>query len=161
MNITKLTAIITGIILITGIAVPLDAFADVISPKKQLELNIVKSKVSCKQGFFKVIKDSDDTPACVKLASVEKLVEKGWAKPVDTKLITEAKQATRTALGEIKNTLTVRQVGDSGRLDTTPLTNGYNFIFEVYFGSTILIKISKTRNSNIIPWGLVSPNYCA
>ncbi len=154
MTLTKLTAIITGIILITGIAVPMDAFADVISPKKQLDLNIVKSKVSCKQGFFKVIKDSDDTPACVKLASVEKLIEKGWAKPVDAKLITEAKQVTRSALGEIKNTSTVRQVGDSGRLDTTPLTNGYNFIFEVCaFDKTIRgpqAKITSDSETKIV-----------
>ena len=133
----------------TGISVPMDAFADVISPKKQLELNIMKSKISCKQGFFKVIKTSDDSPACVKLNSVEKLVEKGWAKSVDTKLITEAKQKENKSLGEIKNTLTVRQVGDSGRLDTTPLTNGYNFIFEVCaFEKTIRAPQAKITSDS-------------
>ncbi len=165
MKIIYATAILTSIILFTGIAMPLDALADVISPKKQLSLNVMKAKVSCKQGFFKVIKTSDDSPACVKLDSVSKLVEKGWAKAVDTKLVTEAMQKEKKPLGEIKNTLTVRQVGDSGRLDTTPLTVGYNFIFDVCaFDKTIRApqaKITSDSETKIVKLiGPMQANTC-
>jgi len=41
--------------------------------------NIIQN-IICRQGFEKVIKDSDDSTACVKLTSVAKLIERGWAK---------------------------------------------------------------------------------
>jgi len=41
--------------------------------------NIIQN-IMCKQGFEKVIKDSDGSPACVKSDSAQKLIERGWAK---------------------------------------------------------------------------------
>ncbi len=36
--------------------------------------------IMCRQGFEKIIKNADGTPACVKSGSVQKLIERGWAK---------------------------------------------------------------------------------
>lgn len=62
---------------------------DYLPPKRitdkldQYESNYVKNLaklVVCKEGFAKVIKDADGSPACVKEDSVQKLIERGWAK---------------------------------------------------------------------------------
>lgn len=107
------------------------AFADVISPKKQIELKISVVNVSCKQGFVKVIKSIDNTPACVKPSTAEKLQSLGWAKQVDPKKIEAEKiRLEAPAIGEIKRSAAIKQPGEAGRLETTPRTIGYNFIFE-------------------------------
>ena len=105
------------------------AYADVISPHKQIQLKISISKVSCKDGFVKLIKSSDDKPACVKPSSVEKLVNNGWAKPVDPKLI-ETTQMKRSPLGEAKIISIVKEFGSAGRLETTSRTVGYVVVFD-------------------------------
>lgn len=106
-------------------------YADVISPKKQVQLKITSTKITCKQGLVKVIKATDDSPACVKPSTAEKLEKLGWAKQIDPKNIESVKMRLQEPpLGEVKNTQIVKQYGEAGRLETTPRTVGYNVIFE-------------------------------
>lgn len=122
---------IFAIIAISGLLLSNVAFGDVISPKKQIELKISVTKVTCKQGFVKVIKASDDSPSCVKPSTAEKLEKLGWAKQLDPKLIEAVKMRLEAApLGEVKKLAVVKQPGEAGRLETAPRTVGYNFIFE-------------------------------
>ncbi|MFY9300573.1 MAG: hypothetical protein WAO91_05240 [Candidatus Nitrosotenuis sp.] len=53
-----------------------------LSPIQQLKAGIKATDVQCKSIQKLVIKTSNDMPACVKDASVSKLIERGWAKPV-------------------------------------------------------------------------------
>ncbi len=127
---SKITYVLIGI-LVTGLVFPLDSFADVISPKKQIQLQITSVQVSCKQGLVKVIKTTDNSPACVKPSTAEKLVKLGWAKQVDPNKIQSVKMRLQEPpLGEIKKVTLVKQYGEAGRLETTPRTVGYNFIFD-------------------------------
>ncbi|HEV2192465.1 MAG TPA: hypothetical protein VGR54_02465 [Nitrosopumilaceae archaeon] len=48
------------------------------SPLYQFKLGIPVSKVTCRVGFDLVIKKSDNSPACVKPDTAQKLVERGW-----------------------------------------------------------------------------------
>ncbi len=52
------------------------------SPRAQIKLGIATNEISCKTGFELILKSSDDSPACVKLSSVDKLIERGWGKLV-------------------------------------------------------------------------------
>ena len=48
------------------------------TPLHQSKLGITVSKVTCRIGFELVIKKSDNSPACVKPDTAQKLVERGW-----------------------------------------------------------------------------------
>ena len=48
------------------------------SPKKQLELGIAPENVVCNDGLELIFKSSDSSPACVKPATAEKLIQRGW-----------------------------------------------------------------------------------
>ena len=48
------------------------------SPFKQIKNGVSGYDVKCKSGFSLIIKTSDDSPACVKPSTAQKLVERGW-----------------------------------------------------------------------------------
>jgi hypothetical protein len=50
------------------------------SPLQQYEKGFDAQDVVCKSGLQLLIKAEDDTPACVKLQTAQKLVERGWIK---------------------------------------------------------------------------------
>ncbi len=54
----------------------------ILSPLKQFKSNILPKDVQCKQGFMLVLKNEDNSPACVKPDTSKILVERGWAKLV-------------------------------------------------------------------------------
>ncbi len=47
-------------------------------PLKQIKHGVLAHDVKCKSGFSLVLKLSDNSPACVKTSSVDKLVARGW-----------------------------------------------------------------------------------
>jgi len=51
------------------------------TPLKQIKNGIIPSEIICKEGLQLVFKNTDDGPACVKPTSVNKLIERNWAKP--------------------------------------------------------------------------------
>ena len=53
-------------------------FEKILSPKQQLKNNISPTEISCKTDLVLIFKASDKSPACVKSASVEKLIDRGW-----------------------------------------------------------------------------------
>src|SRR5437899_167073 len=70
------------LILLSSVSLMPMAFAQnstlTLSPLKQLKTGISTYNVICKQGFVLVIKKSDNSPACVKPDTAQKLVERGW-----------------------------------------------------------------------------------
>jgi len=52
---------------------------DVISPRIQVKHGVAPSDVICNDGLELVFKNSDNSPACVKPKTAEKLIERGWA----------------------------------------------------------------------------------
>jgi len=49
------------------------------SPRMQMAHGVAVHDVKCKDGFELVLKSKDGAPACVKSASVQLLIERGWA----------------------------------------------------------------------------------
>jgi len=52
------------------------------SPRAQMIHGVSAQDVQCREGFQLVIKTSDSSPACIKPASVSKLMSWGWIKSV-------------------------------------------------------------------------------
>ncbi|MBI5145779.1 MAG: hypothetical protein HZA84_01000 [Thaumarchaeota archaeon] len=56
-------------------------FRESIAPLKQLKHKIPLDKIRCYDDKILLFKNSDGSPTCVKPQTVQKLVERGWAKP--------------------------------------------------------------------------------
>jgi len=54
-----------------------------LSPLKQYESGLAAKDVKCNSGLWLVIKAEDSSPACVQQDTIEKLVVRGWAFPVE------------------------------------------------------------------------------
>jgi serpin B len=50
----------------------------ILPPLKQISLGITPENIFCKVDYVKIEKFSDNSPACVKLSTAEKLTERGW-----------------------------------------------------------------------------------
>jgi len=49
------------------------------SPRAQMKLGTPSDQVQCREGLDLIFKATDDSPACVKPKTAEKLIERGWA----------------------------------------------------------------------------------
>lgn len=136
MNKQKSVFVILGLFAIFSIMIPSTALADVLPPKKQTDFNISAKKVICKEGLFKVIKKSNGKPACVKPDTAEKFEKRGIVVPIDKKLLDIIKN--RNPVGTVKTISVTKVFGDSGRLDLSPTTVAYNFVFEVCAGDKVI-----------------------
>ncbi len=47
-------------------------------PKQQLKNNVAPTDISCKTDLVLIFKSFDNSPACVKLSTAQKLLERGW-----------------------------------------------------------------------------------
>jgi hypothetical protein len=56
----------------------------VLPPLQQLKSGITIDKIQCRENLQLVIKTSNENPICVKPATKEKLIERGWASNVIT-----------------------------------------------------------------------------
>jgi len=50
------------------------------SPKKQLQSGVLAEEIKCKEGLELAFKNTNNSPVCVKPATLQKLIERGWAK---------------------------------------------------------------------------------
>jgi len=50
------------------------------SPRAQVRSGISSTEVVCREGFELLLKTNDNSPACVKETTAEKLIERGWGK---------------------------------------------------------------------------------
>ena len=58
-----------------------NSFAEIDSPRKQRANGVAVENIICKEGLGLIFKSSDDSPACVKVKTAEKLIQRGWANP--------------------------------------------------------------------------------
>ena len=51
-----------------------------LAPLKQIAKGVSLENITCKENMLIVFKNTDNSPACVKPATVDKLIERGWMK---------------------------------------------------------------------------------
>ena len=156
-------ALILSVIFVISISNP--AFADIISPKKQINFGISAEDVVCETGMFKVIKEGKDSVACVKTSSVLKLVTKGWAKPVDEGKLNDLVSKLAISKGAIKKILTIPINTDFGKLSAKVSAASYDFVFEVCASTQTLVSPevlvrseSETKHYELVE--TIAPNTC-
>src|SRR2546422_973837 len=77
-------ALFFALILLSSVSVVPLTFAQVPpvaifqSPKKQVEQGLSADRVKCNEDLILMIKAFDNSPACVKPQTAEKLVKRGW-----------------------------------------------------------------------------------
>ncbi len=57
----------------------LKSIKKILSPKQQMSMGFLSNDVECRKGLELIFKSSDNSPACVKPATAEKLIQRGWA----------------------------------------------------------------------------------
>jgi len=57
-----------------------------IPPKKQQDMPIFDDKIICKPDLDLIFKSTDNSPACVKPPTAEKLIERGWTRTVSSQI---------------------------------------------------------------------------
>ena len=112
----------------------------IISPLKQFKSGIDANDIACKEGLELVIKSKVGSPACVKPASVKKLVSWGWAGTVD-----QHSNPVDTAADENPDTIDPKSIAEA--------VNQNNMLgFEMYYN---LIK-DKNENTFFSPYSISS-----
>lgn len=139
--------------------------ADVISPKKQLELQISASKIICKEEMVRILKNNAPEAVCVTPATAERLVRMGWAKPVEPEEIELVRNQPIHQMGEIKKIAVLKEFSDAGRLESEPRVKLYNFVFQLCSGNETIrspeVYISSDSEVKTIKIPLpVSANKC-
>jgi len=142
-----------------------DSLADVISPKKQMNLGIAADDIVCDEGAFKVAKKADGSIACIKPNNVAKLVSLGWAKPVDQKELGLVLNKESIPLGTIKNLYLQPTITNFGKISPKSPISGYDFTFEIcasaqkIYVPDILVKSDSETQRYEIPEN-IEPNQC-
>ena len=111
---------------------PVQSFADVPSPKKQMQIGIDQTDVLCKANLVKVYRINADSINCFTPSSVQKLEEKGLIKEVPKDKL-ELKKSFRQnePLGTITKVATLNQFGEERKFSSTYRTVEYIHVFEV------------------------------
>lgn len=109
------------------------SFADVISPRQQMNLDFTSEQVICSEGLVKIIKKSNGNASCVKPDTAEKLSQNGWANQLTEKKLDEIKMVKSKKgqpAGTINEIATVKQSTKIIKGTTTVGVSGYSYIFE-------------------------------
>ena len=85
-----------------AISVSNTAFADVIPPNKQLDLNFSSQEVVCKENLVKVIRTANGNAVCVKMDAIDDLANRGIIQsPTSEKIFNETEKQTAKPVGKI------------------------------------------------------------
>jgi len=91
------------------------SYADVVSPKKQISFGIDLEDISCKEGFMRVYLLEHETPSCIKISSVKKLVQKYMISDFDLKQFEKKEKTTFQEIGTVKIVSTVQSTSKTGK----------------------------------------------
>ena len=129
----KLLAILTTTILLTISVVSInEAFADVVSPKKQTKVGIDQTDIICKANLVKVYRTNTDSVSCFKPSSAEKLIANGLAQEIPKERLESKKSFKQNPpVGTTNDILTIRQFATPTKQTSELRTNEYLHIFEV------------------------------
>ena len=158
------SSIVTFILLVYATSIS-ESFGDVLPPKKQASLGISTEDVVCESGMFKVTKVETNSVACVKASNVSKLVSKGWANPVDEKLLGVQLNKQSVPLGTINKLYAEPVKTQFGKLTPKSPASGYDYTFEVcasaqkIYVPDILIKSDSQTQHYEMPEN-IEPNTC-
>ena len=167
MKFLSVLAIFLGIILVSGTS-SMSSFADVISPRQQMNLNFPPSDIVCAENLVKLIKKTTGNAACVKPVTAEKLASLGWSEPLSEEKIDEisAKKLKKgESVGTITKVATLKQSTKVIKGTTTTGVTGYAYVFEACADSKIvrspeIFVTSDSETKNVKLGSMLKANSC-
>ena len=117
------------------------AFADVISPKQQMNLDFTAEQIICSEGLVKITKASSGNTSCVKPVTAEKLSQMGWAKKLTEQKIEEIKTKKiikGESAGTIKKLSIIKQLSPSKTSAVSSSISGYVYIFDACANAKVI-----------------------
>lgn len=111
---------------------------EILSPLKQFNSGIPIDEIQCKEGLELVIKSSDNTPACVKLTSVPKLIERGWTDSITHITSTDSNESSTRTINLVDNDKVISL--KKGERFLLKLGDDYNWDVEIN-NQTIVSKV--------------------
>ena len=144
---------VIAILLVFSLAAPNVAFADVIAPNKQLDLDFTPKEVVCKENLVKVIRMASEEPACVSPDAADLLAKRGFALAPDPEIISGIIEQQSKPVGKITHMATTKQYKNPGDVETFPKVNAHNYVFKVCafdekikFPEVIITSDSETKS---------------
>lgn len=154
-------------ILVIGLLVPLNVFADVSPPKKQTNFGISPEKVICSEKLFKVFLKVNGKPLCVKPQTAIKMIESGLTKSTSTDLakIFMDELNKKTSVGQVKKIATLAIDASSKFYRSNAPATSYKVLFEVCAKDTSIrapeiILLSQTATSYVKLATKIPANTC-
>lgn len=112
--------------------IPLETFADVISPKKQTKIGIDPTDITCKANLVKVHRMNTNSFDCFTPSTAEKLIKLGIASDIPKdKIDTKKLLSKNPPIGTVTGLSTVKQFGSEGALSSNLRVISYLYIFDV------------------------------
>ena len=132
MNYILLSILTATILLTVSVVSSNEAYADVISPKKQIKVGIDQTDIICKASLVKVYRTNTDNVSCFKPSSAEKLISDGLAQEIPKDRL-EAKKSFKqnSPIGTTNDILTIKQFATPTKQSSELRTNEYLHIFEI------------------------------
>lgn len=106
-------------------------FADVISPKDQMDLNFTPKEVICKEKFIKIIRTSNGDAVCVTPVIVDFLVKRGFALSPDPIDVSKVEELKSKSIGTLTHMATTKQYKNPGAVETFPKIDTHNYVFKI------------------------------
>ena len=147
------TLTVFTLVALLSLSIPDIVFADVISPNKQLDLNLTPKEVVCKEKYVKLIRTSNNEPACVTPGVVDLLVSRGFAIAPSPDTISEVIEQQSTPIGKITHMATTKHYTNPGQVASFPKVVDYNYVFKICafeekikFPSVVITSDSETKS---------------
>ena len=122
-------------------------------PLKQISDGVLPENVTCIEGLVIILKSSNNSPACVKLSSAEKLIQRGWAieipDSVSNNLNSEA-EITEKAKVILDYALAQEQSESEGEYIEGSTDDGYPIAFYDVSGNDIILNKLPSLPSNLL-----------
>jgi hypothetical protein len=116
------------------------------SPLKQVQSGIATKNVKCNTGFQLIFKAKDNSPACVKPQTAQKLVERGWGtiviSPIQIQNQPPLSNATNYTVGQKVGVFTVSKINQYN------VTGYYNSVVEKLTGARVVREQGQNLGLN-------------
>ncbi|QLH04439.1 hypothetical protein C5F49_03240 [Nitrosopumilus oxyclinae] len=106
-------------------------FADVLSPKGQMDLNFTAKEVICNEKFVKIIRTLNGNAVCVSPVMADLLVKRGFALPPDPIDVSKVEELKSKPIGTLTHMATTKQYKNPGAVETFPKIDTLNYVFKI------------------------------
>ena len=123
-------------------------------PLKQISDGVLPENVTCTEGLIIILKSSNNSPACVKPSSADKLIQRGWATeiPLQSTAANFESEIAAKAIAIWQSGLDKEQSEIETEYIQGPTEDGYQIALYDVSGDDIILNESPVLPSDLLPW---------